>query len=367
MAPASDWLIFRLLPIVLLGCFLCAFECPVNIAAYDRAIVFKEPLQNKVLEHHVIRTEKVPNEGSCRVKCFMEPDCVSINMGPLQNSGEISCELNNATGENEHKADLIERANYTHLAIKNPCTNNPCGNDCKCQAGFTLRGFRCKCISGNQCKEKSCSTIQAAMNFTAASGDYFIDPDGPLESSLPSFKVFCDMTDKNGIGVTVISHDSENRTQVDGYENSGSYTRAIHYTGANLSQLESLIRVSKHCEQSIKYECFHSRLHKSNNSDPIGWWVSRNGTKMTYWDGASGSNQCACAKNNSCANPDRNCNCDKDDSQLREDSGVLTNKSHLPVKEVRFGDTSNVTNANNEFVDEKGYHTLGKLKCYGIA
>ena len=66
----------------------------------------------------MIRTEKVPNEGSCRVKCFMEPDCVSINMGPLQNSGEINCELNNATGENEHKADLTERANYTHLAIE---------------------------------------------------------------------------------------------------------------------------------------------------------------------------------------------------------------------------------------------------------
>ena len=28
------------------------------------------------------------------------------------------------------------------------------------------------------------------------------------------FKVFCDMTDKGGIGVTVISHDSENRTLV---------------------------------------------------------------------------------------------------------------------------------------------------------
>ena len=32
------------------------------------------------------------------------------------------------------------------------------------------------------------------------------------------YDVICNMTDKNGIGVTVISHNSENRTQVKGYE-----------------------------------------------------------------------------------------------------------------------------------------------------
>ena len=34
----------------------------------------------------------------------------------------------------------------------------------------------------------------------------------------------------------------------------------------------------------------------------------------------------------------------------------LTNKSMLPVKELRFEDTGHV--------DEKGYHTLGKLKRF---
>ena len=42
----------------------------------------------------------------------------------------------------------------------------------------------------------------------------------------------------------------------------------------------------------------------------------------------------------------------------REDSGLLTDKTHLPVKQLRFGDISG---------SEQGYHTLGKLKCYGIA
>ena len=87
---------------------------------------------------------------------------------------------------------------------------------------------------------------------------------------------------------------------------------------------------------------------------------SRDSTKMTYWGGASpGSGKCACGMNNSCANPSDGCNCDADRHVLREDSGLLTDKAKLPVKQLRFGDTGGS--------HEKGYHTLGKFKCYGTA
>ena len=65
---------------------------------------------------------------------------------------------------------------------------------------------------------------------------------------------------------------------------------------------------------------------------------------------------------NSCADPSKRCNCDKNDAVWREDSGLLTDKTQLPVKQLRFGDTTKRIGH-----DEKGYHTLGKLKCYGIA
>ena len=74
------------------------------------------------------------------------------------------------------------------------------------------------------------------------------------------FKVFCDMTDKDGIGVTVISHDSESRTLVDGFDDRGSYSRSVTYNETSLIQLASLTASSSHCEQFIKYECYHSRL-----------------------------------------------------------------------------------------------------------
>ena len=67
------------------------------------------------------------------------------------------------------------------------------------------------------------------------------------------FKVFCDMTDKDGIGVTVVSHDSENRTLVAGFEDPGSYWRNVTYDETSLIQLANLTASSSHCEQFIKY------------------------------------------------------------------------------------------------------------------
>ena len=168
------------------------------------------------------------------------------------------------------------------------------------------------------------------------------------------------MTDKSGVGVTVISHDSESRTyvrQVSGYGAQGSYSRDIHYTGVTLSQLASLTRVSLHCQQFIKYECHGSVL--LYNGDLYGWWVSRDSQKMRYWGGASTNDKCACGMTTSCANPRYGCNCDKEDYVWREDSGLLTDKTKLPVKQLRFGD---LTDTYSNF----GYHTLGKFKCYGI-
>ena len=164
------------------------------------------------------------------------------------------------------------------------------------------------------------------------------------------------MSDKNGVGVTVISHNRESRTYVIGYWNRGSYLRDIRYTGASLSQLETLTRVSSHCKQFIKYECYDSVLWL-HISGPYGWWVSRDSTKMTYWGGAFVSGKCACGMTNSCADSRYGCNCDKNDLVWREDSGILTDKTRLPVKQLRFGDTGGYG---------KGYHTLGNLKCYGI-
>ena len=163
------------------------------------------------------------------------------------------------------------------------------------------------------------------------------------------------MTDKSGVGVTVVGHDSESRTHVNGYSSDGSYSRDIYYTGASLTLLARLTRVSKNCEQFIKYQCLDSRIFRSG---PPAWWVSRDSAKMTYWGGASINGKCACGMTNSCADYRYGCTCDKNDNVWREDSGLLTDKTKLPVKPLRFGDIG---------YGQEGYHTLEKLRCYGTA
>ena len=202
---------------------------------------------------------------------------------------------------------------------------------------------------------KTCSEIKRCFP-EASSGSYVIDPDG--EGDLTPFTVHCNMTDRNKVGVTVISHDSEDRTLVQGYDPRGSYKRDIHYIRASLLQLGNLMAISAHCEQFIKYECYDSMLLLNGNM--FGWWVSRDGDKMTYWGGSNSifPYKCACGLSGTCANAANGCNCDQNDPVWREDSGLLTDKSHLPVIQLRFGDTTPP--------NELGYHTLGKLKCYGI-
>ena len=221
-----------------------------------------------------------------------------------------------------------------------------------CRATNALSTIEAKVkINSPRIVATSCSVIRKYVS--SVSGNYVIDPDG--QGGLAPFTVFCDMTDESGVDVTVISHDSESRTHVNGYGSAGSYSRDIHYTGASLSQLASLTRVSSRCEQFIKYECYHSVIFRYGG---YAWWVSRDSAKITYWGGASINGKCACGMTNSCADYRFGCNCDKNDRVWREDSGLLIDKTKLPVKQLRFGDASG---------SKQGYHTLGKLKCYRTA
>ena len=49
--------------------------------------------------------------------CYMEPNCVSINLGPLE-EGKHKCELNNATDDNQFANSLVNKQAFTYLAIE---------------------------------------------------------------------------------------------------------------------------------------------------------------------------------------------------------------------------------------------------------
>ena len=207
-------------------------------------------------------------------------------------------------------------------------------------------------------KHVSCSSIKSGHS-GSSSGNYIIDPDG--KGGVTPFSVYCDMSNKGGVGVTVISHNTESRTHVANIPGCdwtpGCYSKDVTYTGVDVAQLAALTRVSQNCEQFIKFEC---NSYVAFIQESVAWWVSRDGRKMNYWGGAGGAaNMCACGVTNSCSSSEKKCNCYNGGSGWREDSGLLTDKSALPVTQIRQADFDDSS--------EEGYHTLGKLKCYGLA
>ena len=314
------------------GIYVCKAENILGSVTDTAQIMIFSPLRFKVRPPQEI----TPMIGSTvRLPCVAESDLRTAIFWTMDGKSSLPVDFNVLRNDT--------------LIIENIKKSNE--GSYTCRASNALTTIETK-VTINSPSAASCSVIKKYVS--GVSGNYVIDPDG--EGGLAPFTVFCDMSDKNGAGVTVISHDSESRTHVQGCEERGCYSRDIHYTGASLSQMASLTRVSLQCEQFIKYECDGSLLFRNNI---FGWWVSRDSAKMTYWGGASDSGKCACGMTNSCADSSYGCNCDKNDNVWREDSGLLTDKTKLPVKQLRFGDTGGS--------NEQGYHTLGKMKCFGIA
>ena len=314
------------------GIYICKAENILGSATDTAQLIVYSPLRFRVLPPQQV----TPYTGSTlRLPCVAESE-LSTTITWLKNGVSV-------LPANTH---VLQSGTLVIENIK----NSPEGSY-TCRASNALATIEAKVKINAPIPPASCSEVKKYIS--SVSGNYVIDPDG--EGGLAPFTVFCDMTDKSGVGVTVISHDSESRTHVNGCDPPGCYSRDIHYTGASLSQLASLTRVSSQCEQFIKYECYDSVIFRWESA----WWMSRDSAKMTYWGGASpGSRKCACGMTSSCADSRYACNCDKNDGVWREDSGLLTDKTKLPVKQLRFGDVNG---------SEEGYHTLGKLKCFGIA
>ncbi|CAI9564296.1 unnamed protein product, partial [Staurois parvus] len=51
------------------------------------------------------------------------------------------------------------------------------------------------------------------------------------------------------------------------------------------------------------------------------------------------------------------CNCDTNDDVWRTDEGVITDKSALPIKAIRFGVT--------DITRSMAFYRIGKLRCWG--
>ena len=49
----------------------------------------------------------------CQVRCYIEPSCLSFNVGPLENNDHFLCQISDSD-EVLHPGDLVQRLGFTH-------------------------------------------------------------------------------------------------------------------------------------------------------------------------------------------------------------------------------------------------------------
>ena len=78
----------------------------------------EKAFDGKRLINHAIRIVEVLTMSFCDNICYMEPDCVSINVYKRVSShGRYKCELNNVTHE-RHEHDLEKKDDYFYHAAE---------------------------------------------------------------------------------------------------------------------------------------------------------------------------------------------------------------------------------------------------------
>ncbi|CAG0894611.1 unnamed protein product [Darwinula stevensoni] len=152
---------------------------------------------------------------------------------------------------------------------------------------------------------------------------------------------------------TIVLHDSMGNTEIGRCADPGCYSRSIMY-GATVKQMVALMEQSKSCEQQMRYDCFTTALTTADTH--YSWWVDRHGQPQYYWDGShAGEHVCNCGLTSDCIDPIMMCNCDAKAPQWESDAGIITNRTALPIIELRLGGL--------RFKGQKANYTLGGLVC----
>ena len=81
-----------------------------------RQLWFQEPTNGVALINHVIATMEVPDLDLCQFKCYLEPRCVSLNLGPSKENSKRDCELCDADGRT-YPHELTAKFGYLYQGL----------------------------------------------------------------------------------------------------------------------------------------------------------------------------------------------------------------------------------------------------------
>ncbi|XP_036413819.1 contactin-associated protein-like 2a [Colossoma macropomum] len=269
---------------------------------------------------------------------------------------QVDDQLADLNAVEQGRLGAFENVSLDMCAIIDRCMPNHCEHGGRCTQ--TWNSFSCSCdgtgYTGATCHtsvyEQSC---EAYKHLGRSSDLYWIDPDG--SGPLGPFKVICNMTEDK-VWTTVVNN-LPAQTSVTGSSRERRTVLQLNYS-ATMEQISAITSSAEHCEQHVAYSCRMSRLLNTPDGTPYTWWVGRGNEKHFYWGGsAPGIQKCACGIERNCTDPKYHCNCDADQKQWREDSGLLVYKDHLPVSQVAVGDTNRP--------GSEAKLTVGPLRCQG--
>ena len=78
-----------------------------------RVLKFAAPEADRYLEHHVIQSILVDDNDFCQMKCYVEPTCLSYNLGTMASVDKFVCELSDSD-HNEHPENLVYKKGFSY-------------------------------------------------------------------------------------------------------------------------------------------------------------------------------------------------------------------------------------------------------------
>nr|XP_058940498.1 loricrin-like [Pocillopora verrucosa] len=119
------------------GCRSLRFKRSEGERAPQR-YVFKEiylPMGKELMTH------------DCRYECLIESNCLSVNIGPPNETDFRLCQLSNFDHA-QHREDKEIEKGFILWASENSCTSNPCLHNSTCLNGYTDKRYICLCPDG---------------------------------------------------------------------------------------------------------------------------------------------------------------------------------------------------------------------------
>jgi len=178
------------------------------------------------------------------------------------------------------------------------------------------------------------------------SGEYELDPDGPMYGDEP-IRVFCNFT----TNATVIIPDTNEINLQNCESGSGCASVNVSYE-VNMNQIMSIVDSSTYCQQELIFSCNMSPLVLDGES--FSTWKYRNGRNQSF---TQDNAQCECNDDGTCLDATVPCNCY---SKLRlplKDTIRITDRRKLPMTGFAYGPFTSA--------DAQAAVTFKNLECFG--